>query len=228
MLLGVIERRRRAGEEPACIVLTHGHRDHAGGALDLARELETSVRAHADVLQALGPRPGGVELRPLAAGEELELPGLRLCALHTPGHAPGHVALLAPERSWLACGDLLSGLSTILIDPRGGGDMEAYLGSLERVRALGCKMLFPGHGPPLAGAEVERAITHRLWRDARVVEALGRSPSTLAAIARHAYAEMTQMPAALAESQTLAHLAWLERRGLASRMDTAGTSWTRA
>lgn len=226
LLLEVIERRRRAGDQPVAVLLTHAHRDHMGGAVALARALGLPVRAHPVVLEALDPSRGQATLLPFEEGQEIELHGLRLRALYTPGHAPGHLAFLASERHWLICGDLLSGLSTILIDPRTGGDMEAYLTTLERVRGLACTTFFPGHGPPLPGAEIDRAVGHRCWREARVLEVLGLGPASLAAIARQAYAEMPQMPAALAESQTLAHLVWLERRGLARRADEAGTSWS--
>ena len=69
-------------------------------------------------------------------------------AHHTPGHAPGHLAFHLRERRALIAGDMVGGMSTILIDPE-QGDMGAYLDSLERLRRLDCRTLLPGHGPPL-------------------------------------------------------------------------------
>ena len=229
-LEAVIERRRGLGATPLAVVLTHRHRDHTAGALNLARRLDVPLRADASVLQALvahvdraAPLPQRV---PLADGDQIELGGMTLQAMHTPGHAPGHLAFRLPELNALIAGDLVSGLSTILIDPQ-LGDMGAYLDSLRRMRDLATKLLLPGHGPPLPGRALDRLIGHREEREQRLLAQVGSGPTALADIARGAYHDAPRMPAALTERQALAHLIHLERRGRVRALDATRASWAR-
>lgn len=223
----VSRRRRELDEAPAVVLLTHEHRDHTAGAAATARALGVPLCAHPVTLErtGLGATPG-VEVAPLADGESIDLGGVRLEALYTPGHAEGHVAFWLPGLGLLVCGDLVSGVSTILIDPE-RGDMDVFLASLARVRGLDGTTLLPGHGPPLPWRALSRVIDHRLERERRVVEALGRAPRRLGEIAAAAYATGQELPAALIERQTLAHLVRLERLGAARRDDQGGTRWSR-
>jgi glyoxylase-like metal-dependent hydrolase (beta-lactamase superfamily II)/stress-induced morphogen/8-oxo-dGTP pyrophosphatase MutT (NUDIX family) len=210
-LLAVIERRRgETGGRPVAVVLTHHHRDHAAGAGRVAAALGVPLGAHPATLERLAGLPREIERIAIDDRDALDLGGASLLVLHTPGHAPGHIALAWPERRCVIAGDLASGLSTILIDPD-HGNMGAYLESLRRLDALGARLL-PGHGPPLPAREVERILVHRRRREARILERLGEGAATLAEIARHAYVDTPDLPPALTERQSLAHLRWLERQ----------------
>jgi len=224
-LFAVVERRRaEQGQLPAAVLLTHHHRDHVAGAAAVARQLGIPIRAHASVLDGLGDTCAGLELQPIADGDVLDLGGLSLQAIFTPGHAPGHLVFHAIERRLLFIGDLVSGLSTILINPD-DGDMGAFLQSLERARSLNCQMLFPGHGPPLPGRELERVIAHRRDRESKIAALLSAAPRSLAELAREAYQDVPEMPAALIERQTLAHLLLLETTGRARREQPSSDVW---
>ncbi len=93
-------------------MLTHHHPDHVGAAAACAARYRVPVWAHPLTAQALA---GRVEVRrPLGDGEELDLGPAphgrgrwRLTALHTPGHAPGHLAFYEPDYRLLFAGDLL-------------------------------------------------------------------------------------------------------------------------
>ena len=225
-LLAVVERRRALGHEPVATLLTHHHQDHVAGVRDVCTRLGLPLWAHAATLEALGPELFGLETRRLSDGERIELDGLTLRAWHTPGHAAGHLAFEVVEHRALVAGDLLSGLSTILIDPV-HGDMQAYLASLRRTAELGFDPLFPGHGPPLPRGKLEELIAHRLERERRIATALEAGIATLSAIAAAAYAESPELPPRLIEGQTLAHLLALERQGVVERTDPAGGRWHR-
>ncbi len=220
----VVERRRALGHRPAAVLLTHHHGDHAAGARLVCERFGLPLAAHRETLDALGALAAGLDGRPLADGETVELEGLTLRALHTPGHARGHLAFHVAERGWLFAGDLASGLSTILIDPA-DGDMDAYLTSLARVEALGCRLLFPGHGPPLAAHRIGALIAHRIERERRIAAALAPEDASLADLAAVAYADGPGLPAPLVARQTLAHLLRLERQGRAERADPQATQW---
>ena len=79
-----------------------------------------------------------------AEGDELDLAGLRISVLHTPGHTPGSVCLLCEDA--LFSGDTLFARSCGRTD-LAGGDPEAMTASLKRLAALDKDYrVFPGHG----------------------------------------------------------------------------------
>jgi glyoxylase-like metal-dependent hydrolase (beta-lactamase superfamily II)/8-oxo-dGTP pyrophosphatase MutT (NUDIX family) len=223
-LLEVVGRRRALGHRPVAVLLTHHHRDHVAGAAPVARALALPVRAHEATFDLLATALDGLDRSPIADGETLDLAGTSLTALHTPGHASGHLVLHDAERGLLVAGDLISGMSTILIDPD-EGDMDVYLDSLARAERLGCRMLLPGHGPPLPGKRLGALIEHRRQREERVVAALASGPASLSRIASAAYADTPGLPEPLIESQTRAHLVRLERRGTVERVQAEDTRW---
>ncbi len=212
-LLAVVARRVARGDAVHAIVLTHHHRDHVAGVGTIASALGVPVFAHAQTLARIPALPGGVATRSVGDGDTLDLDGTTLRALHTPGHAPGHLAFFDAPRRVLIAGDLVSGLSTILV---GGadGDMDAYLDSLRVVAALDPKTVLPSHGPPLPGKALAATIAHRADREARIVAAfVDGAPRNLAAIAAIAYAGTKDAPTFLRELQARAHLDRLVRLG---------------
>ena len=149
-LLALLDALAAEGRPAREVWLTHVHPDHVGAAAVVADRHGVRVRAHA---LARGRVPG-VEVAPLREGD---LAGGRFRVLETPGHAREHLAFLDEESGALVCGDLVSTLSTIVIDPP-EGDMAEYERQLERMRMLAPRTLFPAHGPPApdAGARLAR------------------------------------------------------------------------
>jgi len=108
-----------AGQAPAEIWLTHAHFDHIGAVAGLREAYPVPVRLHpADAplydgaeQQAawfgMSVRPPGVVPIDLADGERLTLGDHVFEVLHTPGHAPGHVAFYAADAGVLFSGDAL-------------------------------------------------------------------------------------------------------------------------
>ena len=213
-VLATAERRRSEGATASCVVLTHDHPDHVGGAREIARALSVPVRAHRATLEGLS-----LDGEPLEDGQVVDLGTLTLRALHTPGHAAGHLAFHVPERGVMLGGDLVSGLSTILIGE--DGSMEDYLGSLARAHALGCHTVLPAHGPPLPGVALDQARRHRIARERLVRDALAADARQLGEVAEVAYRDSPDAPPVLREHQTLAHLRHLERQGIARRVHGA-------
>ena len=223
-LLEVIGRRRACGQELEAVLLTHEHQDHVSGVAALCRALNVPLRAHPLVLAA-EPLAAIPNREALSDGEPIMLGGMTLRVHYTPGHSRGHIAYEIVERGELIAGDLISGISTILVEPE-TGSMGDYLDSLERMQANGYRMLFPGHGPPLPGKAFGRLIQHRRGREATLLEKMGRTPLALAVIARAAYSDVPEMPQGLIELQTHAHLIDLERQGIVRRAGGDGT-WER-
>jgi glyoxylase-like metal-dependent hydrolase (beta-lactamase superfamily II) len=149
----------------------------------------------------------------LGDGERISLagdPGWQLECLHTPGHDPGHLALLEGSTQTLIAADLLANPGTIVISPEWDGDMTDYLNSLERCAALDFSLLIPGHGMPYfgpAGAEALRdLVTHRLAREQRIRDALDQGATTMDEILNVAYSDVDQSAWPLAKHQIRAHL----------------------
>ena len=221
-LLAVIAKRVALGDVVEAVVLSHHHRDHVSGAGTIASALGVPVLAHEETLRRIPELPAGVTERRLRDGETLDLEGATLRVIHTPGHAPGHLAFFDAARRVLIACDLVSGLSTILVGSA-PGDMDAYLDALRRVAALDPKLVLPSHGPPLPGKALATTIAHREAREAGIVAALGDGlPRDLTTIAEAAYADAPKAPAFLRELQTRAHL---ERLRSDRRVEKTGNSY---
>jgi hydroxyacylglutathione hydrolase len=90
------------GVQPEAILLTHTHFDHIGAVAPIARATGAPVHCPRDELRVLAqpeifvpPMFGTVEAwdaeEPLDGGDRLELAGLHIDVISTPGHSPGHV-----------------------------------------------------------------------------------------------------------------------------------------
>ena len=143
----------RQGKSVAAILLTHGHFDHVGGVRWLAMETDCPVYLHPAELSLPESFTDGplVYTQGYGEGDVLELAGLLLRVLHTPGHTPGSVCLL--------CGDTMFSGDTLFMDSCGrtdfpGGDNALMHKSLRRLAELedDYKVL-PGHGPATQLAE---------------------------------------------------------------------------
>src|SRR6185312_9566085 len=111
-------------------------------------------------------------------------PEMSLLAMHTPGHARGHLCFYEARTGTLLSGDNIVGLGSVLIDPP-EGNMRDYLGSLERMRALpNLSVIFGGHGPAIANpyAKIDEYISHRQEREANILEAVREGATTPAEI----------------------------------------------
>ena len=125
-----------------------------------------------------GPIDVGSRLRALPTeGAELEvMPGWTL--LHTPGHTPGHVSFYREEDGTLLVGDAFcttkpeSFFEAALaqhVELHGPpayftSDWDAAKASVRKLAALEPRVVAPGHGKPLTGADVATAL-HRLADD---------------------------------------------------------------
>jgi glyoxylase-like metal-dependent hydrolase (beta-lactamase superfamily II) len=194
------------------ILLTHHHWDHIGGAQALADELGVPVAAHPRTAELLRDDVRIDEF--VDEGDAVETDLGSWSALHTPGHASGHLCLLHQDRKTLVAGDMVAGVGTIVLDPP-EGDLEAYLASLARLRALHTDVLLPAHGPALTDpqAVLDYYISHRNDRTEQVLASLRSLGSgTPLDCARLIYTELPEAFLWLAARQVLCHLQYLAAR----------------
>jgi hydroxyacylglutathione hydrolase len=140
------------------ILLTHTHFDHVGAVAPMARAtgapvycpaLETFVLADINSFvpfPGVGPFESYDADETLEGGERLQLAGLDIEVLHTPGHSPGHVTYAVEDAGALFSGDVLFQGSVGRVDLP-GGDWETLLASIGTLvdRFDDETTVYPGH-----------------------------------------------------------------------------------
>ncbi len=163
---GEVDRIRAAIEENGIAVeaiwLTHGHIDHAGGAMDLKEALGVPlIGPHEDDRDLLSnlenqARMFGLDQsvrnvtpdRYLTEGETVSFGDHVFEVFHCPGHAPGHVVFFNRDARFAHVGDVLFNGSIGRTDLP-GGDHDALIRSIkDKLLPLGDDIGFLcGHGP---------------------------------------------------------------------------------
>lgn len=147
------------------IVLTHGHRDHAG-----------ATRSLADAIGAEVWGPEGLEHvdHLLVDRDVVETDEGQLVAVHTPGHTSNHLCFYWPQRRALFAGDMLLGRGDTTWVAEYAGCVADYFESIDQLRELDISVAYPAHGPPLVDVPkaLDRFARHRRIRARQVERAL--------------------------------------------------------
>ena len=131
----------------AAILVTHGHADHVDALEPVRRGTGAPVYIH--------PADAGGKVRdyePLEDGRALDVAGLGIRVLHTPGHSPGSVTFVLGHDQIV--GDLILPGSVGRTDIPGASWEEIEV-SIRRVIPLWEEetRLYTGHGPVLMAVE---------------------------------------------------------------------------
>jgi glyoxylase-like metal-dependent hydrolase (beta-lactamase superfamily II) len=190
----------------AAVLLTHGHPDHAAGARSFADRVGAGVRA-LDPAHRLGDEG-------LTGGDIVELDGLELRVVATPGHSSDSLCFHLPADSAVLTGDTILGRGTTVV-AHPDGRLGDYLDSLQRLRAL-CEdaavaTVLPGHGPVLddATAVLDYYIAHRAERLAQVEDAVAAGARTPREVVERVYADVDRVLWPAAEMSVRAQLVYL-------------------
>jgi glyoxylase-like metal-dependent hydrolase (beta-lactamase superfamily II) len=197
-------------------------------------EVREALLRAGEASYGLSRRVSGV--RAIDEGAVVEGRGARFEVRHFPGHTPGLVTLHEPRLKVLVAADhLLERISPnplIELGPNGEEGffrpLVAYLGSLERTRALDLDLVIPGHGPAFSGHRgvIDGLTGFYLKRQARLVGLLDEGPRSGWALCQALFPRARPAEAFLTMSETLGNLEVLEAAGgVARRAAPGGAGW---
>ena len=217
-LWNLLDQARAGGRKLQGVLLTHDHPDHIGAVEETLRRYELPIYAHRLAAETLPhidfsgflEHDQELELGPSPDGE----PGWKLRVYHLPGHAPGHLVFQETRYQAVIVGDLISTLSSILIDPR-DGHLATYIQSLRLLESITEGYLYPGHGSPAPEGRlvISRTLRHRQKREQRLLGALDHSPQTIDCILPQVYVRIDPSVVKYAERSLLSGLIKLVEEG---------------
>lgn len=157
------------------VLLTHHHADHSEAAREFAERVGCGVRA-LDPAYRLGSEG-------LGEGDVVEVDGLEVHVVATPGHTADSLSFLLPAERAVLTGDTVLGRGTTVV-AHPDGQLGAYLDSLDRLHRLAeareIEQVWPGHGPVIEDAlgALDYYLAHRRERLSQVESALSRLRET--------------------------------------------------
>ena len=174
------------------VALTHDHADHSEAVAPL-------LEAHPAPLAAGRRRDVDVRL-----ADDVRFGPFQ--AVHTPGHAPDHYALIGDGACFT--GDAVLGDGSVLITPHPGA-MAGYLLALTRLRLReDFNVLCPGHGEVVwdAREKLEEYIAHRVDRENRLIVALNEGLRSVPDLLDAVWGEVPEVLRPAATATLAAHL----------------------
>jgi glyoxylase-like metal-dependent hydrolase (beta-lactamase superfamily II) len=210
---------------------SHPMGDYANRSGFPAEELRASLQNHPGF--KYGSRTV-VDYIPLTGEETFEVGDYRLETIATPGHTPGHMCLYERSRKILFSGDHVLGDITPNIqawsdeqDP-----LERYMSSLRKVDELDVELCLPGHRSIIEdfGKRIRELIEHHRVRANEVIAILeggAKNAYDTAAemtwdIVAETWEDFPLMQRWFATGEAIAHLRYLEEKGLIQRQQTDG------
>jgi glyoxylase-like metal-dependent hydrolase (beta-lactamase superfamily II) len=140
------------------IILTHTHEDHSGNAASLKQLTGAPVYGHIltmeimakgfDILPYQKAMFGPAERVPIRpVDRKIETDSYSFEVIHTPGHAPEHIALYERNKGWLFSGDLFVAEKIKFF--RKHESMSEQIKSLKKLARLDFDLLFCNHNPQM-------------------------------------------------------------------------------
>lgn len=210
-----------ADETITHIIVTHSHVDHSPLARDLSQATGAPIYAFGDsqagrsaVMQQLASHGigGGEGVDHDFAPDHLVADGDEICgatwalrAIHTPGHFGNHLCFAMGDLCFV--GDHVMGWASSLVSAP-DGDLTDFMASCHRLNARDWRVFHAGHGAPITApnARLNWLISHRLTREAQILEALGDGAMTPAALTRKIYHDTPEALLPAAARNVFAHL----------------------
>ncbi|MEJ2091306.1 MAG: MBL fold metallo-hydrolase [Syntrophobacterales bacterium] len=141
------------------IALTHGHRDHCSGALELLRGYPSFIDSGGFELFLHKESPAELKemvkkfdcrVTELEGGETIELGGLPWEVIYTPGHTIDGLSFYHAPTKTAFTGDVVMPHSMGEVDEKAGGRLDHYLFGVKTLLKKDIENVLPGHGFPVA------------------------------------------------------------------------------
>jgi len=127
------------------IILTHSHYDHVQKVDELASKTNAAVYFHEDDSNEIKKsiKNPNIKIHKLKNNDEIKIGNIKIKVIHTPGHTPGAVCLLAENK--LITGDTLF-VNAIGRTDLAGGDSVKLFENLQKLKKLNDDIeVYPGH-----------------------------------------------------------------------------------
>ncbi|GGG74595.1 MBL fold metallo-hydrolase [Paenibacillus radicis (ex Gao et al. 2016)] len=189
-------------------------------------ELTSAIAANLELFEErVSPQPSVTYMK---AGESIRFGGFEWQLIDAPGHAYGQLLLYEPNNGWMFCGDQVIPRITPNISVVPGEETDPlndFLTNLDELLNYDVSFAFPGHRDPFTGfaARIEELKQHHIRRLERMKRMLDEPMSAFELSERLFGINLRSNPHNLrfAMAETLAHLYYMEHRGLIRRLEGA-------
>lgn len=204
------------GERLHWIIATHTHPDHSPACAPLAEATGAPVYGMLASDTMFQDQTFVPDVH-MAHDDCVRGDDFNLRTIHTPGHVDNHLCFLLEEEGMLFAGDHIMNGSTVVIVPP-GGDMKAYIESLQLLESYPLQCIAPAHGDVMAHPmeTVNWLVRHRLQRESKVIEQLDKHPQGIEELVQTVYNDVDAGLHGMAKLSLLAHLIKLEKDAVAT------------